>query len=71
MEISDIIRMNDSDEVIDIHLFHLKYAKGGIVSNNIDNFYQVCGQAQKSLKWKHSEGKEFFNHLFRRKKKTL
>lgn len=70
-EIADIIGINDSDTVIDIHLFHLKYGKNGVVSNDIDNFYQVCGQAEKSLKWKHKEGREFFNHLFKRKTKTL
>ncbi|MBK6483741.1 MAG: DEAD/DEAH box helicase family protein [Chitinophagaceae bacterium] len=70
-EIADIIGINDSDKVIDIHLYHLKYARNGTVGNNIDNFYQVCGQAQKSLKWKHKDGKEFFNHLFKRKTKTL
>jgi superfamily II DNA or RNA helicase len=70
-EIADIIGINDSDKVIDIHLYHLKYARNGQVGNNIDNFYQVCGQAQKSLKWKHRDGKEFFNHLFKRKTKTL
>jgi len=70
-EIADIIGINDSATAIDIHLYHLKYAKNGVVCNNIDNFYQVCGQAQKSLKWKHRAGKEFFNHLFRRKTKTL
>jgi superfamily II DNA or RNA helicase len=70
-EIADIIGINDSDTVIDIHLFHLKYAKNGVVDNDIDNFYQVCGQAQKSLKWKHKAGRDFFNHLFKRKTKTL
>ena len=70
-EIADIIGINDSDTVIDIHLFHLKYAKNGVINNDIDNFYQVCGQAEKSLKWKHKEGREFFNHLFKRKTKTL
>lgn len=70
-EIADIIGINDSTDVIDIHLYHLKYALHGQVGNNIDNFYQVCGQAQKSLKWKHKEGREFFNHLFKRKTKTL
>lgn len=70
-EIADIIGINDSETEIDIHLYHLKYAKNGRVSNDIDNFYQVCGQALKSLKWKHKEGKEFFNHLFKRKTKTL
>lgn len=70
-EIADIIGINDSAEAIDIHLYHLKYALNSQVGNNIDNFYQVCGQAQKSLKWKHRDGKEFFNHLFKRKTKTL
>lgn len=70
-EIADIIGINDSHDVIDVHLYHLKYALKGQVGNNIDNFYQVCGQAQKSLKWKHREGREFFNHLFKRKSKTL
>lgn len=70
-EIADIIGINDSDTIIDIHLYHLKYAKKGRVGNDIDNFYQVCGQAEKSLKWKHKDGREFFNHLFRRKTKTL
>lgn len=70
-EIADIVAINDTAEVIDIHLFHLKYAKNGKVNNEIENFYQVCGQAQKSLKWKHRDGREFFNHLFRRKTKTL
>jgi len=70
-EIADIIGINDSETVIDIHLYHLKYAKNGEISNDIDNFYQVCGQAEKSLKWKHKSGREFFTHLFRRKTKIL
>lgn len=70
-EIADIIGINDSDTIIDISLYHLKYAKNGLVSNDIDNFYQVCGQAEKSLKWKHKDGREFFNHLFKRITKTL
>lgn len=70
-EMADIIGINDSADAIDIHLYHLKYASGGQINNDINNFYQVCGQAQKSIKWKHKEGKEFFTHLFRRKTKTL
>jgi superfamily II DNA or RNA helicase len=70
-EIADIIGINDTDNVIDIHLYHLKYARNGQVGNNIDNFYQVCGQAQKALKWKHKDGREIFTHLFKRKTKSL
>lgn len=69
-EIADIIGINDSDEQIDIHLFHLKYAKGGNVGNDIDNFYHVCGQAQKSVNWKYKTGKDFFEQLFRKVEKV-
>jgi superfamily II DNA or RNA helicase len=70
-EIADIIGINDTGDVIDVHLYHLKYASEGNINNNIGNFYQVCGQAQKSLKWKHKDGREIFTHLFKRKTKTL
>lgn len=70
-EIADIIGINNFDDKIDIHLYHLKYAKDGLVNNSIENFYQVCGQAQKSINWKYREGREFFDHLFRRKIKSL
>ncbi len=69
-EIADIIGINDSDQQIDVHLFHLKYAKGGSVGNDIDNFYQVCGQTQKSVNWKYKPGRDFFEQLFRKLDKT-
>lgn len=72
-EIADIIGIKDLPTHIEVHLYHLKGAIGGVVGNNIDNFYTVCGQAQKSLNWKYKfrKGKDFFDHLFRRKEKTL
>lgn len=66
-EIADIIGINNGDDHIDVHLYHLKYARQGKIGNNIENFYQVCGQAQKSLNWKYRSGKEFFEHMFKRK----
>ena len=70
-EIADIIGVNDKEDTIEVHLYHLKYALNGAVSNNINNFYQVCGQALKALKWKHKDGREIFTHLFKRKDKIL
>ena len=52
-----------------IKMYHLKYAHAGTISSRVDNFYEVCGQAQKSIHWKHKEGKEFFEHLLRRETK--
>lgn len=46
-EIADIIGINDMGDVIDVHLYHLKYASEGKISNNIDNFYQVAGRHKK------------------------
>ena len=39
------------------------------MSARVDNFYEVCGQAQKSIHWKHKSGLEFFQHLLRREEK--
>jgi superfamily II DNA or RNA helicase len=65
-EIADIIAIKQYEDKLKINLYHLKYAKKGIVSNRIDNLYEVCGQAQKSTHWKHKSGREFFAHLLRR-----
>lgn len=68
-EIADIITIKSLSDKIQIKLFHLKFAIDGIVSNQIKNFYEVCGQAQKSVHWKHKSGKELINHLLRRETK--
>ena len=61
--------INNSERVIDITLFHLKFAKGGKISKSIENLYQVCGQAQKSVRWKYIGGYKVFDHILRRNEK--
>ena len=68
-EISDIVAIKNNENEIHIDLFHLKFATRGVVSSEIKNFYEVCGQAQKSLVWKYKENTEFFNHLIKREDK--
>lgn len=68
-EIADIITMKVRDDVVYVELYHLKFAKEGVVSNRIDNFYEVCGQAQKSGVWGQKDSQEFMNHLLRREPK--
>ena len=58
------------DDCIHVEMYHLKFAKGGVVSRQVDNLYEVCGQAQKSVHWKYKENREFFRHLFKRETKT-
>ena len=68
-EIADIVAIKNTENEILIDLFHLKFASKGIVTAEIKNFYEVCGQAQKSLVWKYKENAEFFNHLIKREDK--
>ena len=68
-EIADLVGINNAERVIDITLFHLKYAKGGKISKSIENLYQVCGQAQKSVRWKYIGGYKVFDHILRRNEK--
>lgn len=69
-EIADIVAIKNYADFIQIDLYHLKYASHGKVSNEIKNLYEVCGQAQKSLIWRHKEKNEdFFNRLLKRESK--
>jgi hypothetical protein len=70
-EIADIVAIKLYDDKMKINMYHLKYAHGGQVSSRIDNFYEVCGQAQKSIHWKHKKSQEFFEHLLRRETKKI
>ena len=66
-EIADLIGINDDENHINVYLYHLKFAKKGAISNQISNFYEVCGQAQKSLKWNSREKhRDFISRLFAR-----
>lgn len=65
-EIADIITIKDLPNEIKVEFYHLKFAINGVVSNEIKNFYEVCGQAQKSLIWNHKDGDKFINHLLKR-----
>lgn len=68
-EIADIVTIKSLNESIEIEFYHLKYAIDGRVSNLIKNFYEVCGQAQKSLRWKYKDEAKFIRHLITREVK--
>jgi len=68
-EIADIVAIKQIGKTVQVKFFHLKFAKKGKVSQDIENLYQVCGQAQKSVSWVHSDARKFFDHLLRRETK--
>jgi hypothetical protein len=63
-EIADVVAIKLEEEKICIEMYHLKYAYKGKISNEIRNFYEVCGQAQKSIHWKHKNGKQLINIFY-------
>ena len=50
-ECADIIAIEEEDERIVVHLWHCKYSSGDNPGNRVSDLYEVCGQAQKSVKW--------------------
>lgn len=69
-EIADVVTLKLHPEKLSVGLYHLKFAIEGKVTEQVKNLYEVCGQAQKSVHWKHKEGTEFINHLLRRETKN-
>lgn len=68
-EIADVVTLKQENNAIHVELFHLKFALSGKVTGRVGNFYEVCGQAQKSSNWKYKEPEEMFDHLLRRETK--
>lgn len=51
-EIADIICINDSvDDEITFKLFHCKFSSEDKPGKRINDLYEVCGQAEKSIRW--------------------
>lgn len=66
-EAGDLVCLKDIDDAtIGLCLVHCKGAVGGRVSKDIENFYTVCGQAQKSIAVKHLGMTRLYNDLKRR-----
>lgn len=50
-ECADVIAIEEEDDRITIYLWHCKYSSGDTPGNRVADLYEVCGQAQKSVKW--------------------
>lgn len=50
-ESADIVAIEESEDTITVTLWHCKYSSGAAPGNRVKDLYEVCGQAQKSVKW--------------------
>lgn len=50
-EIADIVTLRQENDCLFVDLFHLKYSHGSEPGSRVADLYEVCGQAQKSIRW--------------------
>jgi hypothetical protein len=72
-EVADVVAVRIQGELtaptgIEVEFYHCKYSGGAEAGQRIDDLYEVCGQAQKSIRWMCSPEKrsDLFTHLLRR-----
>ena len=60
-------KMEGTERVIEVDLYHCKFALKGEPRGLVDDLYQVCEQAQKSVAWCYPDKQvDSFSHLLRR-----
>lgn len=69
-ELADIVCIKQNKESMTIHLFHCKYSSEKKPGSRVKDFYEVCGQAQKSAFKKHNI-KAFLEKLKKREIKRI
>ena len=69
-ESADIVAIEETDHTVTIYFWHCKYSSGDAAGNRVADLYEVCGQAQKSVKWTWTLG-TLITHLMTRGTKHL
>lgn len=69
-EIADIITIQETDNNVNIEFYHCKYSKESKPGRRIDDLYEVCGQCQKSIKWK-SDIQKMIDRMLLRESKSI
>jgi hypothetical protein len=52
-EVADVVALRRDGEHIQVLLAHCKYAMHGTAGARVEDLYELCGQAQKSVRWRH------------------
>jgi Helicase conserved C-terminal domain/Type III restriction enzyme, res subunit len=64
-EVADVVAVRRSGRALKVDLFHCKYSTEDKAGARVIDLYEVCGQAQKSVRWAERHD-EFLKHLMRR-----
>lgn len=69
-EAADIVGIAVEGARLFVHLVHCKFSIGKTAASRIDDLYEVCGQAQKSVRWR-SDTPNLLRHLRSREQSRL
>ena len=62
-EAADLVGLKIVDDEIHLGLIHCKYSVSRTPGARVGDLYEVCGQAQKSIRWKHAGIARLYGHL--------
>jgi hypothetical protein len=65
-EIADVVALRLDDEGLLVRLIHCKYSSEDTPGGRVEDLYEVCGQAHKSVAWRRSDLLPFFKQLTKR-----
>ena len=70
-ESADLVGLKIVEDEIILSLFHCKYSHGDEPGRRLSDLYEVCGQAQRSIRWKHVGLPYLYKHIKIREQKWL
>jgi hypothetical protein len=69
-EIADVVAIRIEGDELVVYLGHCKYSSGDAPGARVADLYEVCGQAQKSVRWRRDVS-ALFAQLLRREKRRM
>lgn len=65
-EVADLVALKLEPEELIVKLVHCKYSHGDAPGARVNDLYEVCGQANKSVRWRRGDMETLFKYLDRR-----
>lgn len=69
-EIADVVSLRVTEGLVQVTLHHCKYSSAATPGARVKDLYEVCGQAQKSARWRDRPNRMFI-HMLKREKLRL
>ena len=69
-EIADIVAIKTSEQRVYFEFYHCKYSKGKKPGHRVNDLYEVCGQAEKSVEWK-QDMRKVIDRMIKRENKRI